>query len=440
MTDIDWTPDEDAEAWDTYRDELARTDGDGEAKRDVELVPASRIRLERTAWLSAGRIPLGGVTLLVGQEGCGKTNIAGDTAARASRGNLPGDLHGEPVSVVYATAEDSWSRTLAPRLIAAGADLDRVFAVQIAGLGGGLAIPGDLKLLAAQMKKHEARLLVLDPLGAHLDAHLDTHKDAAVRQALAPLAACMERLDAACVGIMHWSKAPTMVALDRVNGSRGFTAAARSMLGVGEDPQDPSVRLFLLAKSNLGRLDVPALRYRIETRIIESPVGPIETSGVVWIGEAPGMTARDLFTTPQGDEERSATEEVAEALREMLADGPLAVDEVRRQLRQAGYSISDSTLARARSRAGAEHGKPQTFGGKRTYRLAGSSPVSPANFPETQNSDRTGRTDATRDFVGENGQSCQFCQPPLGHERNVVELNHLREFDISDETLASWMA
>jgi len=56
MTDIDWTPDEDAEAWDTYRDELARTDGDGEAKRDVELVPASRIRLERTAWLSAGRI------------------------------------------------------------------------------------------------------------------------------------------------------------------------------------------------------------------------------------------------------------------------------------------------------------------------------------------------------------------------------------------------
>ena len=60
---------------------------------------------------------------MAGQEGSGKTTILADVLARATLGQLEGDLLGEPVGCVYATAEDSWSRTLAPRLSAAGADL-----------------------------------------------------------------------------------------------------------------------------------------------------------------------------------------------------------------------------------------------------------------------------------------------------------------------------
>jgi len=43
-----------------------------------------------------------------------------------TRGTLDGEFHGTPRSVIVAT-EDPWSETIVPRLIAAGADLNRVY-------------------------------------------------------------------------------------------------------------------------------------------------------------------------------------------------------------------------------------------------------------------------------------------------------------------------
>ncbi|MHB8430745.1 MAG: AAA family ATPase, partial [Acidimicrobiales bacterium] len=141
---------------------------DSDDGRSLTLLPASAVSPQRTRWFWEGRVPLGGATLLAGQEGSGKTTIAVELAARATRGQLAGNLQRQTVGIVYATAEDSWSRTLRPRFEAAGADLDRVHFVVIDGLEGGLEIPGDLSRLAACMRDVDGRLLVLDPLGAHL--------------------------------------------------------------------------------------------------------------------------------------------------------------------------------------------------------------------------------------------------------------------------------
>ena len=188
--------------------------------------------------------------------------------------------------------------------------------MKVDGLNGGLSVPGDLIDLAERMEATNSKLLVLDPLGAHLGSTLDTHRDAAVRQALAPLASHMDTLGAACVGIVHWSKAPTTQALDRVNGSRAFTAAARAMLAVAEDPDDELSRVLILAKSNLGRLDVPALRYRVEGRAVVTDDGSeISTSGIAWLGEAPGIGAADIFATSGDPEERDALRRRVKSLR-----------------------------------------------------------------------------------------------------------------------------
>lgn len=365
------------------------TEDDGQ--RRVDLIPASDVRPEQTEWLLQDLIPLGGVTLLVSQEGTGKTGIAVDVAARATRGQLAGQLKDCPVGIVFATAEDSWSRTLVPRFMAAGADLKRVHFVTVDGLAGGLSVPGDLDRLTAAMRKTNSRLLVLDPLGAHLHGSLDTHRDASVRQALAPLAARMDEIKAAAIGVMHWSKAPTTVALDRVNGSRAFTAAARSVLVLGEDPNDQSTKLLVLAKSNLGRLDVPALGFRVEGRSVADSAGgpPIETCGIAWLGERPGIRASDLLGLPPDDEARSEQEEITELLLEMTVSGRVAVDEARKALKNAGYSVSDSSLARARRRAGLATSKPDGLGGKRYYYR----PTSPV----TEVADSTDRTAPTRD-------------------------------------------
>jgi hypothetical protein len=336
--------------------ELARALGVAESgERTTEpagrlvLVPASSIRIQRQRWLWRHRVPLGGAAILVGQEGLGKSTIACDLCARATRGHLDGDVTG-PLGAVYVTAEDSESATIVPRLMAAGADLDRVHFVRIDELPGGLTIPGDLDELVAQMERQRARLLVLDPLSVHLgDERMDAHRERDVRRAIGPLAFAMEAMDGSALGLMHWSKGPSVNALDRVLGSRAFTAAARAILGVGEDPDNPGQRMLVLAKSNLGRLDVPALTFTIAERLIDDPDGgfPITTSGVEWTGEREGVRSSDLFRMAESAEEQGAMVSACALIVSVLEEGPVDA-KVLDDARRAG-AISEITYKRARA-------------------------------------------------------------------------------------------
>lgn len=289
------------------------------------------------------------MAILVGQEGIGKSTVVIDIAARATRGILPGDLLGTPVSVVYATAEDSPERTIKPRFAAAGADLERVLFVTIDGIQGGLVVPTHLDDLKLKMAHFGAHLLVLDPFGAHLADRIDTHKDSAVRQALAPLSQYMDGLDAVALGIMHWNKSTATVALDRLNGSRGFSAAARTVLGFGEDPTDPSTKLVLPVKANLGRVDLPALGYRIESREVDLDGCKLATSAVCWIGEVQGVTSADLLSHPD-EEQRAERSDAEDFLRAYLSEGPRRGAEVIEAAK--GQGLAERTVQRAKARVG----------------------------------------------------------------------------------------
>jgi archaellum biogenesis ATPase FlaH len=77
-------------------------------------------------WAWQNRIPLGAVTLLLGREGEGKGVFSSHLTARATHGQLEGDLHSRSVNVAVISVEDSPERAIVPRLMAAGADLERV--------------------------------------------------------------------------------------------------------------------------------------------------------------------------------------------------------------------------------------------------------------------------------------------------------------------------
>lgn len=327
------------------------TDSATEGVVRFALVSAASISIRRQRWLWRRRIPLGGAVILAGQEGLGKSTVAIDVAARATNGELEGDLP-NPISVVYVSAEDPEETVLVPRLVAAGANVGRVHFPRIEGLVGGLALPRDLHELAAEMLRVGARLLVLDPFSVHLGGEsMDAHKERDVRRALAPLAATMQELEAAAIGIMHWNKAPSMVALDRVLGSRAFTAAARSVLGVGPDPDDPDSRLLVVAKSNFGPAGTPALSFAIEERLVDDPEGgfPIETSAVRWTGERDGVHASDLLRT-ESEEERGALAEACTLLTFLLNDASVDAKDVEAARMASG--ISPRTLDRARRKLG----------------------------------------------------------------------------------------
>ena len=309
----------------------------------LQLIPATSLRIERTRWLWAGRLPLGGVSLLVGREGLGKSTLTMHVAAELSRARLDGDL-ADPASTLVVTFEDDPARTLLPRFLASGGDPSRLWFVE-----GAPMLPGDRDYLEARVSECGARLLVIDPLSAALGGgKIDTHRDADVRSVMAGLQALAQHLDVSVLGIAHWSKGQSNDPLERVLGSRGFTAAARSVLALGQ-PDDGALALAPL-KSNLG---VPAesLALRIEGATARADGQSVATSRVRIVGTT-NATAAAFLRGPASAEravKRAAAEEWLAAL---LANGPRFVREVADKAGAEG--ISQATLRRSREALGIE--------------------------------------------------------------------------------------
>lgn len=326
--------------------------------RNGRLVTAesfASIRAERTRWLWAGRIPLGAPTLLVGREKLGKSTFSNELAARLTRGELAGDLAGAPVDVLLVGYEDNAGSTVKPRLLAAGADPARVHRIRAEYRGSQdlVSFPDDVERIAQCARDHGARLLVIDPFSASLGADVNSHRDQDIRRAIAPLAQLAEDADLAVLLVAHFNKAQGGDSLSRVLGSRGLTAAVRSVLVFGKAPdaEDGSPdRILAHAACNVAR-EAPSLSCHIEPRVIEDETGTIETSRLVIVG-ACDIDADALLAT-RSDDERSDREIAAEWLADELADGAWhKAGEIKASAKAADIAVR--TLQRAHKLLGVE--------------------------------------------------------------------------------------
>ena len=171
--------------------------------RKLILTRASDIEIEPVVWAweddGQGRIPAGSLGLFAGREGTGKSSFLIWLTARITSGELPGMLEGKPRGVIYIAVEDSWKFTIAPRLVAAGADLDLVYRAEVQQVQGetvSLSLPADNKLLEDAITGNDVALVALDPLMSAISDTLDTHVNRQVRQALDPLARLADRTGA----------------------------------------------------------------------------------------------------------------------------------------------------------------------------------------------------------------------------------------------------
>jgi hypothetical protein len=285
------------------------------------------------------------IAVLDGDPGLGKSTVTCDIGARITLGEpLPGDAMGNPpAGVVYISFEEHPGAVMVPRLMAARADLSRVYiwdlATRVFSLTESLPELGDV------IRANDVRLVVIDPLVAAIPPDLSSHKDQDVRSALAPVAALAESTECAFLFVRHLNKSTNGSALYRGGGSIGIVGAARCGMLLARDPDadddDDGARVLAVTKCNVARMPA-TLRLRLVTAA--SPAPGVEVAKAVWDGPATS-TADDLVAP---NEERGELERACELIRDMMVSGSVLAKEAQAALRANG--ITDRTERRAKNR------------------------------------------------------------------------------------------
>lgn len=311
----------------------------------IHLTCAASVASKPIDWLWRGWLARGKFHVLAGAPGTGKTTIALSLAAAISKGALLPDGSRAPAgNVLIWSGEDDPADTLKPRLVAAGADVKRVFFVGDVGIAEDTRSFDPARDLAA-LEHAAARignvcLLIADPVVSAVSG--DSHKNTEVRRALQPMVHLAARLDCAVLGVSHFSKGTAgRDPVERVTGSIAFGALARVVLvtAKGEDKG----RMLARAKSNIGP-DGGGFQYTLELATIEA----IETSLVRWGTPLEG-SARELLGNyePIAD---SPINDAAEWLRSMLGGAEVPVKTLKREASAAG--LGWRTVERAKAELG----------------------------------------------------------------------------------------
>lgn len=311
------------------------------------LTRLSTVEPKPVNWRWSRRLPMGKMTLLVGDPGMGKSWLSLAIGAAVTTGDpLPGESKRfPPQDVLILTAEDGLADTVRPRMESLGADLERVDMLTAVRGGSGkehyLSLADDLRYLEDAVAAGRYGLVIIDPLSAYMGKGLDTHRVSAVRAVLTPLASLAERYDVSVLAIAHLTKSPRERTIYRIQESVSIPGQSRVVHLVGMSPHDEQERVMACIKNNLSR-EPKAITYRIEDRA----GGLAGLDGrFVWGGESE-VTADALVGPERSQEERSSLDEAQDFLRQALADGPRSSTDVQEEATKAGISLP--TLNRAK--------------------------------------------------------------------------------------------
>ncbi len=314
--------------------------------RIPEIICMANVEPVEVSFLWDPFIPFGKLTLMDGDPSVGKTFLALQLAACISTGApLPGPdgvprERREPGKVLYMTAEDGIADTIRPRLDKMNADPTNIFILEgwhdpDIKERGHITLQ-DVDVIEKALAKVKPVMVVVDPIQGYLGAKVNMHRSNEVRPVLRGLADLGEKYGAAMLCIRHLNKVIGGKAIYRGLGSIDFAAAARSMLLVGQDPDDAQKRAIIHMKSSLAGMG-PSIAYELR------PPDGFFWAGLSSLNEAKVLAAPD-------DEEKGSLEEAEEFIVEMLKGGPAKAQDVYNDAKKNG--ISERTLNRAKKNLG----------------------------------------------------------------------------------------
>jgi putative DNA primase/helicase len=222
-------------------------------------LPASEIPAAalRTIWRE--RLILGTLNVIAGPPGAGKSSLTAFIAAELSRAGA---------TLVISNAEDDPGSVTIPRLVAAGAILERIHVIPP---DDAPLFPAEIEGLETVLRETSIRCVFLDPIGAHFRPERLVNDRPRLRQ----LAGVARRTGAAIVGIHHTTKNHT------VGGpNSGLLGTARAVYVYGFDPEDEDRRALSCEKIN-GAAHPPTIVFEHEVVDVELDGGVTISAGVL---------------------------------------------------------------------------------------------------------------------------------------------------------------
>ena len=400
---------------------------------EPEVVSLAGVAAQDVPWLWPGRIARGKVTVLAGEPGVGASLIALDVAARVSSGkpwpdrvNAQAPAH-RPRGVLLLIAGDGLADTVRPRLGAAGADVERVFALKTIGHTNCISknkehlrfsLEHDLPALSNAIDgMADCRLVVIDPVWAYAKG-CPTSRMPEARQLLEALGELAEKRDVAILVVAQLPPATAGLGAVRAAKALAFTAAAGTGWVLMRDVADPTGqrRMFLPVKNNLGD-DRAGLMYRLtdaaavrggSTDAAGGAEGCKTAARVVWEDEPVLIQGVEGLAGIYG---RSAKLEAVDWLRDVLGDGWQLAAEVKDQARLDGIGLR--TLDRAKVILGVRGRRIGGSNGYWVWHLPGALP--PDSFSMTPS-----EVPAQAVSVGEDGSNSDVAAQDAALRRSKI--------------------
>lgn len=222
--------------------------------RRADTIPPVALR---TIWRE--RFILGTLNVIAGEPGSGKSSLIAYIAAELSRAGSRG---------ILSNVEDDPATVTIPRLIAAGAILERLHVIHPDEQP---YFPAEYDGLEEVLRRTNIRYVVLDPIGAHFQPERLVQD----RPKLRALAGVARRTGSCIIGVHHTTKA------GQVGGpNSGILGTARAVYVYGFDPEDEDRRAFSCEKIN-GAPPRPTILFEHEEVDVLLPDGTSASTGVL---------------------------------------------------------------------------------------------------------------------------------------------------------------
>lgn len=253
----------------------------------LAAVRLTDVTMRSIEWLEKPLWQQSAFELLAGAKGSGKGTYLAGLGSRISHTSR---------NVVFISSEDSVEIDLKPRLVAAGADMERCYCIEQT-----VRLPDDVEELRVLGRDLGGiGLLVIDPVANHI-GNRNSNSDSEVRDAIGPLNALADDLGCLLIGVRHPGKDRSGGALASILGSTAWVDTPRAVVMIAVDDEDDLVRHIQVVAGNRS-LNGSAQTFRIEAVEVDGLKEPITRA--VLLGESTKSIDELLETKSTGGKTR----------------------------------------------------------------------------------------------------------------------------------------